>query len=145
MASAGLAEVRRIGPFAVETRPEAVAAFRRETGWPEDAGSANTHVPVTFAFCWLTLPEIRPALLQAMMPGEDWIPVHEGQTFDYARMLETGQTYSMVVDIHREAKPARLVMRASITSLADEPCAVLETVLRLVVRNNPEPSPEPSP
>ena len=127
--AAALPEPRQLGPFEVTTEAEAVTAFRSVTGW--SAAQDDSRVPVTFAFCWLTLPAIRPAL-EALVPEPGWIPVHESQSFSYARPLAINETYLMSLEARREPKPDRLIVTAKITDRADAPCGEFETILRII-------------
>ncbi|WOJ88262.1 hypothetical protein RZS28_10435 [Methylocapsa polymorpha] len=143
MAAGGLAEAREgdvarapadasaarlcLPPIIVRTEADAVAKFRRETGAPAIEGL----VPLTFPFCWLTLPAIRP-MIREMIGGDDVLPVHEAQSFSYERSLEIDSDYVFAVELRREANPPRLNLDAAISTPQGEICGRLETVLRLV-------------
>jgi hypothetical protein len=114
-----------LGPFAVRVDVEASEIFRRITG-----GRAG-RIPFTFPVRWLAHPEIRAAAAR-MIGGEDWVPIHESQSFDVRRRLETATDYRMRIEMWREAEPSRLFLRAEIATEADEPCVAMEMILRIV-------------
>jgi hypothetical protein len=64
--------------------------------------------------------------------GNETLPVHEAQTFDYERELELDRDYFLGVEAYRTPTPPRLTLRTFITTPQGEICARLETVLRLV-------------
>jgi hypothetical protein len=115
----------RLGPFAVRIEAEASESFGRATG-----GRAG-HIPFTFPVRWLAHPEIRAAAAQ-MIGKAEWIPIHESQSFDVRRRLETAIDYRMRIDMWRETKPPRLLLRAEIATDADEVCLAMEMILRIV-------------
>jgi hypothetical protein len=115
-----------LAPILVRTEPGAVAGFSRET-----AKESNGFVPLTFPFCWLTLPEIRSEILQ-MIGGEKFIPVHEAQSFVYDRELQIDTDYILAIELSHAEKPPRVILRMAISSPSKEVCAHLETVLRIV-------------
>ncbi len=117
---------RELGTFPVEAGRAEVDAFRRATGC--DGADA---VPLTFPMRWLTLPEIRRALMKLVVES-DLVPVHESQTFDYAKPLETGVSYRLEISGHRASPPDRLIVDAVVLGSDDQVCARLETILRLV-------------
>jgi len=100
-------------------------AFRSET-----TGRAG-RVPFTFPVRWLTCPEIRAAAAQ-LIDEANWVPIHESQSFDYQKPLAIEVDYRMKVEMLREAKPPRIILRAAIATLQDEPCLHLEMILRIV-------------
>lgn len=111
---------------AVRTESAAVAAFARETG----AAPIEGFVPLTYPFCWVTLPAIRPIIAQ--MTGENFLPIHEAQSFEYECSLEPDADYVLAVELHREAEPPRLILRATISTPQGRRCGRFETVLRIV-------------
>ncbi len=111
----------------VRTDAESVAAFRRET-----CGSTqHDAVPLTYPFCWLTMPEIRPTL-ERMIGGAEFLPVHEAQSFDYQQPLEIDADYRLAFTFKRSTEPLRLTVNVEISPPAAAPSAQFETVLRLV-------------
>jgi len=116
-----------LAPILVRTEPGAVASFSRETAGKE----SNGFVPLTFPFCWLTLPEIRSEILQ-MIGGEKFIPVHEAQSFVYDRELQIDTDYVLAIELSHAEKPPRVILRMAISSPSNEVCAHLETVLRIM-------------
>lgn len=115
----------RLGPFAVRVEAQASEAFGRATG-----GRAG-RIPFTFPVRWLAHPEVRAAAAR-MIGNAKWIPIHESQSFDVRRRLETAIDYRMRIEMWREAKPPRLNLRAEIATDADELCVAMEMVLRIV-------------
>jgi hypothetical protein len=114
-----------LGPFVVRAEAAATEAFAHETR----GGAAR--VPFTFPVRWLTHPEIRAAAAR-MIDEAAWIPLHESQSFDYKNSLERDVDYRMKVVMLREAKPSRIILRADIATIADEPCLSMEMTLRIV-------------
>lgn len=114
-------------PLLVRTEPDVVAGFSRETGGNQTAG----FVPLTFPFCWLTLPQIRGEILH-LIGGEGFVPVHEAQSFAYERELNINTDYVLAIELLHDAKPPRLILRMIVSTPSKEVCAHLETVLRIV-------------
>jgi hypothetical protein len=106
---------------------DAVLAFQRATNVP----ASETHVPLTFAFCFLALPEIR-GLIETMIGGKDFVPVHEAQSFNVLRNLEIAGDYDLSVALSRSEKPPRLNIRAHVATCEGLPCVEIETSLRIV-------------
>ena len=126
---------RRVGPLTVRAEAAEVAAFRRATsGVPSEKG-----VPFSFPVRWFAHPMIRAAGAE-LGDGTPWVPIHESQSFDYERPLEIDVDYRMMIDIIREREPARLILRAEITSMENGAanCLRMEMILRII----PTPSPE---
>jgi len=123
-------------PFAVRTGRAEVEAFARATGWT----GAIDRVPFAFPFTWLTGPVPRAAILRLIGSGQDTeenigaaiLPVHESQTFEGRREWRMDETYRLSLVLRRESEPARLILHGTISTLAEESCATLETVLRLI-------------
>lgn len=123
----------RLGPFAVRTEEAEVEAFARATG-----GTVG-RIPFTFPVRWFARPELRAKVAEIM--GEaDWVPIHESQSFDYRRPLEHDGDYRMRVEMWREPKPARLILRAEIATEEDELCLSMEMILRIVTIGDPDES-----
>jgi hypothetical protein len=122
----------RLSPVRVRTGAGEVAAFLRETG---GIGTGD-FVPLTFPFRWLTLPAIRGSILR-LSGGEGFLPVHEAQSFAYERSLRADADYVLDVEIQSAEKPPRLILKMTVSTVQDEICARLETILR-IVRLNPE-------
>jgi hypothetical protein len=70
-----------------------------------------------------------------MIQEAAWVPIHESQSFDYRRRLETETDYRMRADMRREAKPPRLILRAEITTQSGDLCLDMEMILRIVSMN----------
>lgn len=120
-----------LDPFAVRTDEAEIEAFARATG-----GRVG-RIPFTFPVRWFALPELR-AKAAEIMGGADWVPIHELQSFDYRRRLELDCDYRMRVEMRREQKPARLVLRAEIATDENELCLNMEMVLRIVTMGGPD-------
>jgi len=115
----------RLSGLRVRTEPGAVASFRREAG----AGPIIGVVPLTFPFCWLTLPAVRAAVVR--MIGDGFLPIHEAQSFEYQRGLDLDADYDFTVELQRSANPPRLTLRGAIATPQGEIQGRLETVLRI--------------
>ncbi|MCI0737060.1 MAG: hypothetical protein L0Y50_12455 [Beijerinckiaceae bacterium] len=124
---AGEASPVRLPPICVRTGADEVAGFLRETG---GVGTGD-FVPLTFPFRWLALPTIRGKILQ-MSGGENFLPVHEAQSFAYQQSLRTGADYVLCVEIKPVEKPPRLIVKMTVTAGQGELCAELEAILRIV-------------
>jgi hypothetical protein len=114
-----------LGPFMVRAAAADAGAFARATG------GATGHIPFTFPVRWFARPEVRAAAAQ-MMGEAAWVPLHESQSFDYRMPLKSDVDYRMTIDMSREMKPARIVLRAKVVTDADEPCLTMEMILRIV-------------
>jgi hypothetical protein len=125
------APVAALGPFRVRVEKEREAAFRREIGF---AAGANGLAPACFPAVWLTSPEIHAALARECAKA-DAVPVHESQSFSYVAPLRVGESYDLTVAMRREASPPRIVLDATIATPAGEPCARVETLVRVVPRS----------
>ena len=117
-----------IGSFRVKAEPTEVSAFRQATG--VKAGLDDRVLPLTYPMRWLVAPDIRAKLL-AMVPEPDLVLVHESQSFAYERVLNSSQTYALVLTARREASPDRLFVDGTIADAQGAPCATIETILRL--------------
>jgi hypothetical protein len=126
--------------IAVRTDPERVAAFQAATAGPAGEGLGlapdEPAVPLTYPFCWMTLPEVRP-MLERMIGGAGLLPIHEAQTFEYHRSLMIDAEYRVAFSFERKAGPARLIVNAAVSIPGGETCATFETVLRLVPATPP--------
>ena len=114
----------RLGPFPVRTERTKIEAYRRATR------AVGEGVPTAFPICWLARLEIRLAIEQAC--GER-LPLHEGQTFEYARPLKEQADYLLWISLSEEADPPRLVLKSECRNSAGEVCLRMETLLRLVI------------
>ncbi|HMN73042.1 MAG TPA: hypothetical protein PKA55_14355 [Rhodoblastus sp.] len=112
-----------LGPFEVATGADEIAAFAAATGAPPGG------IPATFPIVWLSAPELKAALRAAA--GADFLPVHESQSFDYARSLAVGAAYRLTAVARRESAPDRLVVEAAVTEAAGAPVLTMRAVLRL--------------
>lgn len=117
----------RLPAIMVRTEPDTLANFCRETG----ALPIEGLVPLTYPFCWLTLPALRPMIRQ-MIGGDGFVPVHEAQSFAYERRLEIDSDYVIAVELRRAADPPRLFLHAEISTPQGEICGRLDAILRLV-------------
>ncbi len=127
----GVGAPLRLEPLPVRTEADAVAAFAREIG------TQASRVPFTFPIRWLAHPEIRAAAARIM--GESgWIPLHESQSFDYRSALVVDADYRMQVEMRREARPPRLVVRSEVAAPDGGLCLTMETILRIVAPDGNE-------
>jgi hypothetical protein len=127
---------QRLGPFGVSTARAEIEAFQRETGWPETGGAMRgmtepLSVPHTFPMRWLALPELR-SFLEAKLKKAGGVPFHESQSFAYENPLEADQDYLITADVHHQTNPERLVVRACVVTLRNEPRLQMETILRII-------------
>jgi hypothetical protein len=111
----------------VRVERDAVLDFQRATQVPAD----ETQVPLTFSLCFLALPEIR-SLIETMIGGKGFVPVHEGQSFNVMQSLKIAADYDLSVSFSRSEKPPRLTLRALIATPQGAPCVEIETILRIV-------------
>jgi hypothetical protein len=131
-------KIQRAGPLRVSASPEAVRLFRRETGWGEPDGPP----PASFPVVWMRLPEIGDPIRAAAQ--EVGLPVHEAQHFEYARPLETGRDYDLMLELRREADPARLIATAEVLDLEGAFVARIVSILRLIdPKSLPAPAAKP--
>jgi hypothetical protein len=138
--AAGLAAIEaplehRLDPVAVRASAGEIEAFRRAS-FASEYGPA---VPHTFPIRWVTLPEITNAIRE-MIAGDQWLPIHEAQNFEYRRPLEVDKAYRLTVDLRREANPPRLVIRGLVSTEANELCVSFETTLRIVATDRATPN-----
>ncbi|MGO9674827.1 MAG: hypothetical protein ACLPSF_11800 [Methylocella sp.] len=121
-------------PLEIMVRTDAarVAAFRAATVGAEFEAAAPA-VPLTYPFCWMTSPEVRP-MLERMIGEPGLLPIHEAQSFDYHRPLALDAGYRVAFTFARTTGPERLTVAATISTPGGERCAAFETVLRLVPR-----------
>ena len=115
--------------IAVRIDADRVAAFAAAT-CGKAPGEAPA-VPLTYPFCWMTLPEVRPTL-ERMIGAAGVLPIHEAQSFDYQRPLALDADYRVAFTFARTSGPERLTVTAAISTPRGERCATFETVLRLV-------------
>lgn len=113
----------RLGPFAVHTDRTRIEAYRNV------ARAGGTGVPAAFPICWFGRAEIRTAIEDACRGR---LPLHEAQTFDYARALDIQAEYHLSVFLAEDVDPPRLVVKGECRTPAGELCLRMETLLRLV-------------
>jgi len=118
--------VQRAGPLRITTPAESVRAFRRETGWRDEDGPPPASYPVVF----MRIPEIGEPIRAAAQ--EVGLPVHEAQHFEYARPLEIGAAYDLMLELRRENDPARLIAIAEVFDLSGAFVARVISTLRLI-------------
>ncbi|MCL2453617.1 MAG: hypothetical protein FWD08_08275 [Alphaproteobacteria bacterium] len=109
----------------VRTDRAEVAAFAGEIG----CLGGPDFVPMTFPIRWLTQPDVRQAISQALGPG--YLPVHEGQSFAYVKSLKIEHDYELAIRLKLSEKPSRLTLHMRVSDPQGEVCT-LETVLRIV-------------
>jgi hypothetical protein len=80
---AGAVAPLRLLEIEVRTDADRIAAFRAASGAAAEQGAAADQpgVPLTYPFCWMTLPRVRPTL-EAMIGPAGLLPIHEAQSFD---------------------------------------------------------------
>lgn len=113
-----------LGPFEVATAPAMIAAFAAAVGVPMADALA------TFPIVWLSSPEMKAALRAAV--GPDYLPVHESQSFDYARALRVAAAYRLTAVARRESAPERLTVDVDVVEMTGAPVLTMRAVLRLV-------------
>lgn len=118
--------VIRFPAISLRTDRAAISAFQEATSQP-----VGDFVPLTFPFCWLSLPAIRSAIVQ-MIGADGVLPVHEAQRFDYERALEPDSDYELTVEAKRSEAPPRLVLQGVVLTSRGEACVRFETILRIV-------------
>ncbi|TLG78852.1 hypothetical protein [Methylocystis sp. B8] len=116
-----------LGPFRLRVDPARAAAYARETG-----GDVET-VPLAYPAIWLAEPSLF-SVVRDLCDDLDVVPVHESQSFSYDAPLVAGESYDFSVTISREDTPPRLTLVAMVARLDGEPCARVETMMRLVPR-----------
>jgi hypothetical protein len=87
-------------------------------------------------------PEIGDPIRAAAQ--EVGLPVHEAQHFEYARPLETGRDYHLMLELRRETDPARLIATAEVLDLDGAFVGRVVSILRLIdPKSIPAPAPRP--
>ncbi|ARN81308.1 hypothetical protein [Methylocystis bryophila] len=104
-------------------------AFARETG-VRLKGKAT---PLAYPAVWLAQPRLREKIAKICAEA-DALPVHESQRFTYETPLRQDVRYLLAVAARREARPARLVLDATLSDSRGASVGRFETVLRLVSR-----------
>lgn len=116
----------RFQPLHVRTDGAAVSAFQAATSQP-----IEDFVPLTFPFCWLTLPAVRADIMH-MIGAADAALVHEAQSFEYEHRLARDADYVLALEATPSTEPARVTFRGVVTSPEGAVFVRLETVLRIV-------------
>ena len=125
--------IQRAGPLRVSASPEAIRAFRRQTGWGEAEELDLLPPPAAFPVVWMRLPEIGDPISAAAQ--EVGLPVHEAQHFEYVQPLEAGRDYDLMLELRRENQPARLIATAEVFDLDGVFVARIVSTLRLIDPN----------
>ncbi|MGQ0445832.1 MAG: hypothetical protein ACT4O2_12090, partial [Beijerinckiaceae bacterium] len=120
----------RLPPIRVRTDRGEVAEFLHATGGARTGG----FVPLTFPVRWLALPSVRGLILQ-LIGGQDFLPVHESQSFTYEHELRIETGYVLAIEARRTATPPRVILKMTVSTGEGEICARAETVLRIVPLN----------
>jgi hypothetical protein len=118
--------VQRSGPFRMTASPEAVAAFRRVTGWRKAEGPP----PVSFPVLAMHMPEIGGAVRAAA--EEVGLPVHEAQHFEFSRPFRPGESCDLMIEMRRESEPARLIVSGDVFDLDGVRIGRIVSTLRLI-------------
>lgn len=117
-----------LGPFRLRVDPDRAAAYAREIG------ADGADAPFAYPALWVTDPTFF-AVVHELCERLGVVPVHESQSFAYGAPLVAGEIYDVSVTLRREESPARLTLDSTVATLAGEPVAKIETMLRLVPRN----------
>ncbi len=121
-------------PFRVRVDAARAKEFARETGFDDcETFAAGDAAPLAYPALWLTAEGIRKTVTD-YCERLDSAPVHETQRFTYEAPLLVGEEYELHVSMRSEASPSRLSLAACVLSLAGEPVARVETLLRVVSR-----------
>ena len=124
----------RIGPYAVRTDADAVAAFAAALGMRRNGGS----VPLTFPIRWLCLPHVHAAIAEGLGVQHSLL-VQRSQSFDYRIPLERNHDYRLTIEGRRDRSPGgSIVLRTRVADASDRLLIDGETVL-LVVEGTPAP------
>jgi len=116
-----------LGPFRLRVDPARAAAYAQETG------GDGASVPLAYPAVWLAEPSLF-SVVQDVCAKRDVVPVHESQSFFYDAPLVAGESYDLSVTMSSEETPPRLTMVGTVATPEGEPCARIETILRLVPR-----------
>lgn len=116
-----------LGPYRFLADPAQAAAYARETG------GCGQSVPLCYVAAWLSEPAVRNVITEYCV-AEGALPMHESQTFVYETPLQAGESYDVTVRFFREITPPRLILDATIATLAGAEAARVETVMRIVPR-----------
>jgi hypothetical protein len=121
----------QLGPFTVSAERPRIDAFCRATGWPELRPTDKARVPHTFPMLWLSGPHLRAAL-EAKLRDLGGIAIHESQSFAYQKPLEADRDYRLNASLETLRNPDRLILRVSISEMANDAVLDIETILRVV-------------
>jgi acyl dehydratase len=115
-----------IGPIAVRTGADDITAFGAALGLQRGFGP----VPLSFPIRWLSLPAIRPVVIQRLGLAGEAI-VQQSQTFNFHDPLAADRDYNFEVLARRERTPAdRTILQATVRDAAGATTATLTTLLR---------------
>lgn len=116
---------RALGTFTVRASAAEADAFRRETG------GTGQKIPFTFPVRWLARPDFHAAAAE-MIGDNNWVPIHESQSFDYRVPLVADVDYAMTVKMQRQTEPSRIVLLADVGVSGEAPALSMEMILRIV-------------
>jgi hypothetical protein len=122
--SAAFGENVRTFEVAVRTDKGRVEAFKQETF------STLPGIPLTFPFCWLTLPEVRANITDMIDASQ--LPLHETQNFYAEHPLAIDMDYIFHVIFKRLENPLRLTIQAEVRQPDGLVLTRMETLLRIL-------------
>lgn len=129
----------KVGPFEVRVTRAEAKAFHHATRDDDEM----TRVPFTFPIRWLARPEIHAAAAR-LIGGDDWVPIHESQSFDYRQPLALDCDYRMRIAMSHEDAPPRILLHAEVGKDGDDDyCLRMEMILRIITMPQKEPSTRP--
>lgn len=118
---------RSVGPLLVAVAADKADALgaalgSKRTGW----------VPTIFPISWMTLPEIRTAVL-AMADRKDGLLLHETQSFECLAPLRPGRDYQLMAIIQaQDLDPPRLSLQGEVRDADTNVCARFQCGLRIL-------------
>lgn len=99
-----------------------------------DTGSS---VPIAFAFCWITLAEVRARIASLIGPGQ--LPLHESQSFEVIEPLAPETDYVLTLSFALIETPPGLDIQGRVSRQDGVIILHMQTLLRLLpVREAPE-------
>jgi hypothetical protein len=87
-------------------------------------------VPVAFAFCWLTLPEVRAIIAKLIGPGR--LPLHESQSFEVIEPLIPEISYKLELNFDVLETPPGLEVKGRVCRQDGFIILYQQTFLRLI-------------
>lgn len=87
-------------------------------------------VPVAFAFCWITVPEVRAKI--ADMIGAGQVPLHASQSFESIAPVIPGSSYILDLCFSRIETPPGLAIKGQVSRPDGFIILYMQTLLRLL-------------